>query len=302
MMTKFVPAFFVSCLLLPGLSEGVRSSEDYEVIAETGEGGGGQSASANYSVNSNTGGIAGNSGASLPAVLARAGYPAQLYELLSLSVLASPVEVDEGLTSQLSAMVTLDDTSILRPAAANVVWSVLSGPVDSISNEGVATAGFVYENELASLQGEYTGVSGSGFLTILDADPDNFGSYSGDGIDDDWQVGYFGLPPNEDAAPEANPDGDTDDNEMEFLTGFDPTDPGSAFQFVILGKSGGEVILRLNRVIPGRSYTLLSGPDLTDINTVVEVLTVESEELQKTLLDPAPASEPVFYEVDVSRP
>ena len=54
---------------------------------------------------------------------------------------------------------------------------------------------------MALAQGSYAGSTGSLNLTVLNVNQDNFGSYAGDGIGDDWQVQYFGLPSNPAAGP-----------------------------------------------------------------------------------------------------
>ena len=75
-----------------------------------------------------------------------------------------------------------------------------SGPITGISASGLATAGVVYQDTPATAQGVYAGNTGTLGLTVLDALPDNYGSYAGDGLDDAWQNQYFGLN-NPNAAP-----------------------------------------------------------------------------------------------------
>lgn len=54
-----------------------------------------------------------------------------------------------------------------------------------------------------------------------------------DGIDDSWQVQYFGQPPNPLAAPNADADGTGQNNLFKFIAGLNPLD-GSRFTLSIL--------------------------------------------------------------------
>ena len=58
---------------------------------------------------------------------------------------------------------------------------------------------------------------------------------AGDGIDDAWQVQYFGLPPNANAGPLRDPDGDGRNNRDEWIAGLSPADPASVFKLRIAG-------------------------------------------------------------------
>lgn len=87
--------------------------------------------------------------------------------------------------------------------------------------------------------------------------------YAGDGIDDNWQVTHFGAPPNANAAPTIDADGDPKNNLYEFLTGFDPNDGNAFFQMDSNDFPAPTTFeLNLNKVIPGRTYRILSSPDL----------------------------------------
>ncbi|MEN9021767.1 MAG: hypothetical protein ABF370_14810, partial [Verrucomicrobiales bacterium] len=55
---------------------------------------------------------------------------------------------------------------------------------------------------------------------------DDFGSYAGDGLPDDWQVQYFGED-NADAGPNVDADGDGDSNLYEYHARLLPNDPTS---------------------------------------------------------------------------
>ena len=72
----------------------------------------------------------------------------------------------------------------LAVTAANVAWSVLSGPLTSISASGLATAGPVYQDTASTAQGIYLGDPGTLALTVKNVSLDNFGTYAADTIDD----------------------------------------------------------------------------------------------------------------------
>ena len=73
-------------------------------------------------------------------------------------------------------------------------------------------------------------------------------------------LSYLGEAANAD--PNGNPDGDSDLNIVEWLTGFDPNDPGSFFTWFVDDKSGNTVNVIANKVIPGTIYRLQSTLDL----------------------------------------
>lgn len=230
----------------------------------------------------------------------------QFYDVDSLAVSAAPGTVDEDSSRQMTALATMDDSTLLAVDAGNVHWTESGAFLTGVDPGGEVTAGVVYQNEPGqNVSGTYFGVSDAdGFdLTVVNINADDFGSYAGDGIDDDWQVGYFGLD-NPDAAPGENPDHDPFDNEAEFLTGFDPKDPAQFFQVTMGGFSGPTTAeLTLNKVIPGRTYTLRSGTDLMSFPTTVGTpFSVVSEETDQVLQDTAATGDAKFYLIEVTRP
>lgn len=278
------------------------SSESYNVTADSIDNGGGQSTGGLYEMTSSIGEIGGLSEFASPTMIARAGYPGQLYNQVSLTVEADPGTVNETSTSQLYAAVILDDGTLLVPSTESIVWSTVSGPVESVSATGLVTTGLVYQNEVATLSGTHGGLSGTGILTVTNVDLDNYGSYGSDGIDDDWQVLYFGEPPNSDASPGSNPDGDANDNEMEFLAGFDPTDPTQWVRVVMHGRSGTTTTISINRVIPGRTYTLQAGNDLNGFPETILSFSPVVEEYGKIIEDSAANDPKKFYRLEITRP
>ncbi len=239
-------------------------------------------------------------GGGLPQ-FARGNLIGQFYDPAGFLVSASPATVDEGETRQLVAAVAMDDETVVGVDESDVLWSVVDGPVVGIDAGGLATAGLVYEDTLATVRGDYGGVMDDFGLTVLNVGLDDFGSYAGDGIDDDWQVGFFGEN-NPNAGPGKNPDGDPNDNLTEFLGGFDPTNGSDFLQLLIVGVGGGVTDLTLNKAIPGRTYRLMESGDLTTPFSEVEKFSVVSEELDKALQDGDAPTGRNFYQIKVERP
>ena len=297
---RFVAALACVSMATPVARSQTRSSASYEVLCESGDCAGARLGSRDYVVDGSMGGIGGLSTAAAPATQAKQGYAAQLYDLVGLSVSATPASVAENANRQLEASVLCDDATTLELAGSEVGWSVLSGPLDSVSSSGLATAGIVYEDAGAVVRGTHLGFVDDFVLTVHNIGEDDYGSYAADGIDDDWQVFYFGEE-NPDAGPGENPDRDPDDNMLEFLTGFDPTDPQQWFQLRINGRSGTTAELELNKAIPGRTYAVLSGTDLQDFSETVTAFSVGSEETFRVVEDPNASGTRKFYKVKIER-
>jgi hypothetical protein len=207
---------------------GNRASANYTIPTDANDSGGAVLSSAAYSVQGSSAGlIAAVSSVASPPTTDKAGYVAQLYDVQGLGIGATPMNVNERAQTQLSAAPLLDDqTTLAAFDPATVSWSIVSGPVVSISTTGVATAGTVYQDTSATVGGSAQSLSGQFNLTILNITNDDFGPYANDGIDDSWQVQYFGLN-NPNAAPNVDADGDGEDNLSEFRSGGNPTDPNS---------------------------------------------------------------------------
>ena len=236
---------------------GPRTSANYSIATEIADQGGRRTTSANYTNDGSAGGVAGISTVAAPVETAKHGYLGQLYDVIGLTLTSASPDVNEGATDPLAAWQALDDASFLAVPAASVAWSVASGPLTGISAAGVASAGLVYQNTLATAQGVYQGRTGTLPLTVLDALPDNFGSYAGDGLSDGWQVQYFGQG-NPLAAPGLDPDGDGKTNAFEFTAGLTPTDPASTFTTRIEpvpGQPNRRAIIFKPR-LAGRTYTV----------------------------------------------
>lgn len=290
-------------MLIPPARGGPRSSTDYTLSPETTGFGGGRVSSANYTLDTafgSSGGAAASAG-----VLGESGYAGQLYDVTGLVLGAIPASIDEGGTRQLIAHATLDDATLPDTAATDVAWSVVAGPLTGIDATGLASAGLVYQNTAATAQGDWRRVSGTLELTVLDRLPDNFGSYAGDGIDDDWQEDHFGLD-NPEAAPGMDPDGDGQDNRFEFLADLVPTDPSSRFLLWVVAVTGQPTQRNLvfEPVSADRSYTVLRSTDLTGSSwdPLPGTPPVSDNGNQRTVIDTQATELKKFYRVEITKP
>jgi hypothetical protein len=283
---------------------GSRSSPTYSVPVDTVDCGGGKSASALYSSDGSLGGVVGQTAVALPAETAQQGYIGQLYDVIRLTVTASPATIDEGATRQLGAIATLDDGTFLTPPANQVAWSILSGPLVSISPSGLATAAIVYQDTPGVVGGVYGQRLGTLVLTVLDINPDNFGFYAGDGLPDWWQVRYFGLN-NPDAAPAADPDGDRQNNLFEYIAGTVPTNAASHFSFAInqVPAQADQAALTFSPRLNGRTYTVqfttFFNPATFGPLTTATVIDAGST---RTVTDTNVTAATKFYRVKISLP
>ena len=239
-----------------------RTSASYTITADTVRDGGTRATSTAYTNDGSAGGIVGISSVTTPAETAKAGYMAQLTEITALQLAASPTTVNEGTTRQLTAAATMDDATTSALLATDVSWSVPSGPLTSISTSGLATAGTVYQNTAATAQGLYSGISGTLNLSVINVNTDDIPGYSGDGLDDAWQVQFFGLN-NPNAAPLLDPDGDGHTNAFEDLAGINPTSAASFFRVTQSTLSANSFHLTFPTVL-GRSYQLQSSANLAN--------------------------------------
>jgi len=286
------------------LGQSNSSSASYKLLQAPPTGGGGQvsngsNITAQISVGDDFAGAVSNVTAG--GVQEKSNYIGQLYDVTAVAVNATPNTFDETLTRQLSATATLDDLTLLALAAADVQWSVFLGPLTGIDASGLATADTVFADTAATAQGSFQGVNGQLGLTVLNTDPDNFGTYAGDGLGDTWQVNFFGSPPNANAAPAANPDNDPYDNRIEFLTGYDPTDAGDFFQLNVIDVTGSSATLELSKIIPGTRYRIERTVDLTRTDPWSEFtnFTTLSEIFDHQLNDPSATGARWFYRVGV---
>jgi hypothetical protein len=281
-----------------------RAAEPYATTATTVDAGGSRATSTNYSQDASLGGISGTSTANAPQTAAKQGYIAQLAEVTGIQIPAAPSTVNEGGTRQLTAIQILDDATTATLDPATVAWSEVSGPVASVSSSGLATAATVYQNEPATVQGGWGGHFSGIVLSVLNTDKDNYQAYAADGIDDDWQYQYFGAPPNANAGPSADPDGDGQKNLFEFLAGVVPNNPSSRFLLRIEPVAGQPTWKNLvfSPHLPDRSYTVETNTDLGAAWSPLTGATGSDNGSERTVTDPNASAANKFYRVNISKP
>jgi hypothetical protein len=250
------------------------------------------------------GGVTGVSQAA--STKARQGFAAQLFEIAALQITAAQSTVNETASLALQAALLLDDATTASVPASSITWSIQSGPLASIASAGLATAATVPASAAATAQGAYGGLTGSLVLTVLDSIADNFGAYAADGLGDDWQVQFFGQPPNANAAPLADPDFDGQTNVFEFTAGIIPTDANSRFQLRIEpvpGQPSQKAIVFSPR-FPSRSYTVTSSPALGTgaVFTPLTGHTTSDSGSERTVTDTSAAGSARFYRVEIVKP
>lgn len=304
------PAFIPASTASAPIPQTTRASANYSLIEETTDlGGGTVVGSAAYAVRGTA------LGQPIAAAVQKStaysdkpGFVGQLYDVRGLRVSGAggASSVNERATLQLSAAPLLDDNTLLAALDPNtVMWAVVSGPVASVSAAGVATAGTVYQNTAATVRGTSSTLSGTGTFTVVNINLDDYGAYASDGIDDAWQVHYFGLPPNAQAGPLVDADGTGQNNLFKYVAGLNPLDPTARFVLTVAAVAGqpGQKILTFSPVYSGRTYTVQSAGSLTQPNwATLPGATVSVNGTTGTVTDPNATSASRFYRVLVSLP
>ena len=281
-----------------------RTSANYSLTTEITDIGGVHTTSVNYSNDGSVGGVVGISTVASPAETAKNSYIGQLYEVVGIMVNSSSTSVNEGTSLQLGASQLLDDSTFLTLSADAPAWSVITGPVASINTNGLATAATVYQNTPATVGVSYCGFNATLNLTVVNVNTDDYGSYTGDGIDDAWQVQYFG-PNNPKAAPNVDADHTGQTNLFKYIAGLNPIDPTSRFIVTIQPVSGqpSEKQIIFTPTVTGRTYTVVSKASLTDSTWVSLTGTTQSDNgQQRTVTDLSASSPRKFYRVQISKP
>ncbi len=286
----------ITLILLAGLLPAgavfaqTRTSADYSITAETTDIGGGAAASAGYATTGSIGTIAGLSSVASPAETTKAGYIAQLYNLTALQITAVTGTVNVQQTVQLAADGLLDDGTILPLDAAAIAWGVQSGPITGISSSGLATAGLVYGDTGAVVDGSFEGLEASMGLTVINAPFDA------------WQVEYFGAN-NPLAAAGVDADGTGESNEFKYIAGLDPVDPTSRFITTVSPASSqpGGMDITFAPIVAGRTYAVLYSTDLNPDNWQPLTGASQSTSGNSMIVADPDASVPAkFYKVVIS--
>lgn len=165
-------ALLLGALLLAGswFPVAASSSANYAIQPATFDSGSGSLASGNYQVESETGQIGSIAMASTGSAIiaSKGGFAGQLYELVGFAINASPATLQENRVRQIIAGQTLDDGTLLALDGALVDWSIVDGPLMSISADGLVTAGSVDADTFATVRGVFSGQEATFVLTVLD--------------------------------------------------------------------------------------------------------------------------------------
>jgi hypothetical protein len=105
------------------------------------------------------------------------------------------------------------------------------------------------------------------------------GMYAWDGLPNEWQRHYFGED-NSQAAPLADPDGDVQNNQLEYVAGTIPTNAASRLEFSIQSSlsQAGRFDLTFRPWSGGRTYSLLAGTNLSG-STFTPIATAYTNDL-----------------------
>lgn len=281
-------------MLLAGAAWAVPSTGDTScIVADSPSAGGGEITGAVCVIDATIGdGLGIASDGSAVSVL-KTGFTAQLFDIRSLQVAGSSTNVAEGGTVQLTAVSVHDDATFGHP---EVTWSAVSGPIASVSTAGLVQASVVYQDAPGVVQAVNPDAVGSLQLTVLDTLKDNYGLYADDSVMDSWQFQYFGLD-NTNALASADPDGDGQNNLMEFTTGTAPTNATSGFDVRISpGNGSGKMNISFYPASTVRSYTIQARTNLL-YGQWSDVVTVngESNGVEQTIEDMSATNRTTFY-------
>ena len=284
-------ALVISQILLGGIPTVFAAS-----AAAALDSGGKRVSSARYCIDGSLGSLGGIVAAVSPQVIARYGYVGQLCDLQSIVISASTTTVEEAGTSQLSVQAIFDDSTFLSLPTTGIAWRVVSGPIASINACGLVTASNVYQDTAATVRADYQSIFNMFPLTVINVGTDDFGLYAHDGIDDAWQVRYFGLN-NPQAGPSSDSDGDGVRNEDEYIADTNPTNALSFFHILSLSNAVGFAVYFPS--ITNQSYTLLYASNLTTggWGKVPSQTTIRMGEGLQGLLDSSPLASQRFYRI-----
>lgn len=279
----------------------VRGSARYSVTTDALTAGGGRSTNAIVSNEGFLGGLVGVAGT--PAATAKHGLAGQLYEA-TLQLATSATNLNEGGTRQILAFQRVDDGTTNAVAPAQVAWSIASGPLAAVSPGGLVTASNVFQDAPAVVRGLFEARTAGLGLLVVNTAPDNWAPYAGDGIEDGWQVQYFGLS-STNATPAGDPDGDGQHNLFEFTAGTDPTNAASRFQLGIRnGPAAGQRQIVFRPRLPSRTYTVTYRTNAADVTPLLNLGGSSTSDAgdERTVTDLGATATNRFYKVRISYP
>lgn len=289
----------LSLLFATALHAGPRASTNYSVATEAADAGGRRATSASYTNDGSAGGVVGISTVAAPAETAKYGYLGQLYEVTAVQLAATPTTLHETTTRQFAATATLDDATTTAMLGTDVSWSVVSGPITSISSSGLATAGNLYQDTAATVQGSYGSVAGTLGLTVVNVGTDDFGLYASDGLPDVWQVLYFGQS-NLLAAPAADATGSGQNNLFKYTAGLNPILGTSRF-VTSVGSAASPHTITFSPRLSDRTYAVEYSLNMTSWLPLTGT-SIQDNGQTRTVTDPDATATQKFYRVQISYP
>jgi len=289
-------------LAAPALTASPRESRNYVQPTETFDAAGGKATAGRYSQTTSVGGISGEASSAGLKVVARIGHIAQLSDSTNLVLHATPVIVNEGETSTLSATATLDDGTVSHLDGRDLFWRATSGPVASIDAQGLFTAANVYQPSSARIEGRYPGKTAFIDIGVLNLAYDDFGVYAHDGLPDLWQVQNFGENSPRGVAT-GDADGDGQSNFSEFMAGTAPSNPELRFRLELATLPGqpAQKYLLFSPRWNDRSYMVEYSLDLVEgFKPLTNAQQLDFGEI-RIVLDPDVPELRKFYRVKISR-
>jgi hypothetical protein len=181
---------------------------------------------------------------------------------LPLIAAASITPASPTTTNDLTANITSANDADGDPITFAYQWQQSTNGVSfaDMTDQTVATlpanltaAGDYYRVSITPNDGLADGQTFTTAALLVPADAD------GNGVNDDWELQYFGSIGID---PSADPDGDGMSNLAEFLAGTDPTNNASAFFITSIGTSGSNIVVNFTTVA-GNRYELQRSEDAT---------------------------------------
>jgi hypothetical protein len=155
MKTRFTLLIALACLLpCASLFAQGSSSASYLISANSINSGGNSAASTNYTQTASMGLIVMTSTASTSGTYEEE-FVSPAVSPVSLQVSAPMTSVADNSTLLLTAIEQLDDSTFTVESGTAVTWSVVSGPITSISSSGVVTPGNVTQTTPAVVQASF---------------------------------------------------------------------------------------------------------------------------------------------------
>lgn len=245
------------------LSAAAQSSSEHYSITAAAAGGtaSGTQFSDAYSQHASAGGVFGLADQGSISNL-NAGFPAQLAEIIALLPVPPQATIEEGGMLNYSADYLFDDGAA-APAGDEVHWTITAGSPLAFAGPGEVLALNVTGTTQALLAARTDDFTAWMEISVRNTGDDDFGLYARDGISDAWQIFWFGEE-NPLGRPDADGDGDGQDNAMEFAAGYSPADFNERLTFRFLDFHGDRGRLELSRVVPGTLYDIEDTPNFAE--------------------------------------